>query len=306
MNTGIIPDFSVVITAYNKSGFVGKTIESVLNQSYQDFEIIVVDDGSTDNTKEAISSFKDERIKYIYQINSGLPACARNAGMSLARGNYIALLDGDDLWHMEKLKECKEILDINKDISFICHNQRVLYGAKILRQTSVSCCSDDMYSRLLFKGNCLYPSAIVIRRSVFFDDGVSFSESKDLFTIEDYEYWLRLSQRYKFLFLPNILGYYRVSEEGIYFTNIEENTNNMLKLLAMHFNQIKQKDKKQQKLIHKRYSGVMSGSGRVYQHRRQFKEARAWYLRALREYPLNYKAGICYLAALINIRILYR
>ena len=306
MITGQVPDFSVVITVYNKGAFIGQAIESVLNQSYRNFEIIIVDDGSTDTTKNVIHSFSDNRIRYIYQENSGLPACARNAGMMLARGSYIALLDGDDFWHRNKLYECKKVLDTNKDISLVCHNEYVLYDGKILRHTSSAPYAEGMYFRLLFNGNCLYPSAVVIRRSIFFDDGFNFSEEKNLFTVEDYEYWLRLSQRYEFYLLPDILGYYRVSEGGIYLTNIDENTKNMLDLLERHFNKVMHKTKEQQNLIHKRYSGVMSAAGRIYQHRKKFKESRAWYLKAIKEFPLNYKAGICYLAALLNIRVLYR
>ncbi|MDD5136888.1 MAG: glycosyltransferase, partial [Candidatus Omnitrophica bacterium] len=208
------PDISVIIVAYNHARYLGQAIRSVLDQTFDDLEVIVFDDGSRDNTKEVVSSFHDKRIKYYHQENSGLPANGRNSGMKLAAGKYIALMDGDDFWYKEKLERCKEALDSMRDVDLVCHNEAIMYEEKILRYTSYGPYQDDMYSRLLFKGNCLHTSAVVIRRKVFFDDNVRFCEDRDLFAVEDYEYWLRLSKRYKFYFLPDVLGCYRVTEEG--------------------------------------------------------------------------------------------
>ena len=98
------------------------------------------------------------------------------------------------------------MLDEMKDVHLICHNEAVLYNGKILRNTSYGPYEEDMYSRLLFKGNCLHSSAVMMRREVFFDDNYRFCEDKDLFAIEDYEYWLRLSKKYRFYFLEEILA----------------------------------------------------------------------------------------------------
>lgn len=300
------PDFSVVISAYNKAGFLGEAIKSVLAQTCPDFELIIIDDGSTDNTKGIVDSFSDKRIRYYYQENSGLPASARNKGMSLARGKYIALLDADDFWYKDKLARCKTVLDENKDIALVCHNEAVVYGNRVLRHTRCGPYVDDMYSRILFKGNCLHPSAVALRHGIFFDDQMHFTEEKSLFAIEDYEYWLQLSRRYKFCFLNDILGCYRINEEGIFLRNIERTTPALLNLLNYHFSRIPQKTLSQQILMRRRLSAVMSSAGRLYQHRRQFAKAREWYIKAIKEYPFNYKARICYLAALLNIRIIYR
>jgi len=105
------PTVSVIIPAYNQANFIGKAIESVLRQTYQDFEIIVIDDGSTDNTEEITRGFKDKRVKYIkkYKKNRGI-SVARNIGIKTARGKYIALLDSDDEWLPEKLDKQINIL----------------------------------------------------------------------------------------------------------------------------------------------------------------------------------------------------
>lgn len=278
----------------------------MLNQTCEDFELIVVDDGSTDGTKEAISSFSDRRIRYVHQQNSGLPACARNRGMTIARGNFIALLDGDDYWYARKLERCKQIFGQRSDIDLVCHNEDIVYNDKVLRRTSYGPYAEDMHSRLLFKGNCLHPSAVTIRRRVFFDDGFKFCEDKALFTIEDYEYWLRLSAKYRFYFLPDILGCYRVTENGIFMAGGDANTLNMLKLLDSHFAWISDRSGKAGKMIDSRRSSVMSAAGRMYHHKNDFQKSRQWYLDAIKEYPLNYKAYIGFMAASLGLRIIYK
>ena len=95
---------SVIIPTYNRSSFLKEAIQSVLNQSYNNFEIIVIDDGSEDETEKVIQSFNDSRIKYLKREHTGSPAFIRNQGMKIAKGEYIAFLDSDDLWFPHKLK----------------------------------------------------------------------------------------------------------------------------------------------------------------------------------------------------------
>jgi glycosyltransferase involved in cell wall biosynthesis len=305
MTTMIRSEFSVVITAYNKGAFIVQAIESILSQTFGDLEVIVIDDGSTDGTASAVAAINDPRVKYHYQENSGLPAIARNTGIKLSSGKYIVLLDGDDYANSDKLARCKEVLDRERDADLVCHNLAVVYNGKTLRTTDFGPGEDDMYSKLLFYGNCLGPSAVAIRREVFFEDGLWFSEDKDLRAIEDYEYWIRLSMRHKFYFIPDVLGYYRVSDSGIYLGSIEPNTSNMLKLLDSHFAAMENKSLFCRIGIRKRRSQVMSAAGRMYSHKREFGHARRWYLKALAEYPMNYKAAICYITALAGLRLTY-
>lgn len=299
-------DFSVIISAYNKGRFITEAIHSVLNQTCQNFEIIIIDDGSIDNTRELVNSIKDCRIRYIYQENSGLPAISRNQGMSLSRGRCISFLDGDDFWHPEKLAKTKRVLDDNSDIRLVCHNEGVIYQDKVLRRTSFGPYVKDMYFRLLFQGNCLHPSAVTIRREVFFVDQMKFAEERDLCAIEDYEYWLRLAQKYRFYFLPDILGWYRVSDASIYLASAESNTTNLLKLLDGHFARFKPWNADLSGKIKKRRSAVMCAAGRIYQHKNNFQESKKWYTNAIKEYPFNYKAILGYIVAMLKVRIIYR
>ena len=300
------PEMSVVIAAYNHGKYIRKTIESVLKQTLQDFEIIVLDDGSKDDTRDVVSGIKDGRIRYFYQQNSGLPACGRNNGMSKACGKYISLLDGDDFWHEEKLERSRRALEEHKDAALVCHNESVVYHDKILRNTSYGPYQEDMYLKLLFGGNCLHTSAVTMRREIFFEDGCRFAEDKYLFTIEDYEYWLRLSKSYRFYFMPEVLGSYRVTETGAFLSAGEANAVNMLRLLDSHFNKIDPVSSKLRQMIKKRRSSIMGAAGRVHHHKKNFKDSKDWYMKAIREYPANYKAYIGLMASALGIRILYR
>ena len=121
---------SIVLPSFNRARILPKAVESILRQTYQDFELIIVDDGSSDNTREVVNSFNDDRIVYVHQENAG--ACvARNNGINHARGEYIAFQDSDDIWHEDKLeKQLKILQDKNADIVF-CRMNRMSDGKKI-------------------------------------------------------------------------------------------------------------------------------------------------------------------------------
>ena len=121
---------SIVLPSFNRAQVLSKAVESILRQTYKDFELIIVDDGSTDNTADVVKNFNDDRIVYVRQENAG--ACvARNNGIEHSRGEYIAVQDSDDIWHEDKLeKQLKTIQDKNADIVF-CRMNRMSGGKKI-------------------------------------------------------------------------------------------------------------------------------------------------------------------------------
>lgn len=111
------PTFSVVIPAYNVEAYIGETLDSVFKQTFSDFEIIVVNDGSTDSTKETIHQFHDPRLR-LYNVNNGGVSRARNYGIDLAQGEYIAFLDGDDIWHESHLEAAARFFSEHPDIKW--------------------------------------------------------------------------------------------------------------------------------------------------------------------------------------------
>lgn len=116
------PTFSIVTITYNRAHLIKETIQSVLNQTYQNFEHIIIDDGSTDNTEEIIADFNDKRIKYFKYPKSGILSYLRNEGVKKTKGELVAILDSDDIWRSDKLQVVKDVFLGNEDVLFVIHN----------------------------------------------------------------------------------------------------------------------------------------------------------------------------------------
>ncbi|MCT4587344.1 MAG: glycosyltransferase family 2 protein [Carboxylicivirga sp.] len=112
-----MPFFSVIIPMYNSEQYIGNTLQSVLNQEYDDFEVIVIDDGSTDNGSKVVESFNDKRIKLVSKVNGGVSS-ARNRGIKEANGRYIAFLDSDDIWYPNHLKAAYYFFKVNAEVKW--------------------------------------------------------------------------------------------------------------------------------------------------------------------------------------------
>ena len=186
-----MPLVSVIIPAFNRSAFLKEAIESVLKQTCQQFELIVIDDGSTDNTSEILSHF-DGKIIPLHTSHTG-PSAARNSGIHAARGDYIAFLDSDDLWLPEKLKAQIDFFS-NHPEARICQTEEIWVRSGIRVNPKKK---HKKYSGWIFE-KCLplcmvSPSAVMIHKSVFEKVGL-FDEV--LVACEDYDLWLRISPRY--------------------------------------------------------------------------------------------------------------
>ena len=185
------PRVSVIIPTYNRGWIIKEAIDSVLAQEFKDFELIVVDDGSTDNTLEILDSFQCN-IKVLRQSNTGVSA-ARNRGIATASGHFIAFLDSDDLWLPKKLARQVDFFSSNPD-AYICQTE------EIWLRNNVRVNPKKRHKKpwgMIFEPSlalCLVsPSAVMIRRSLFEKVG-GFDET--LPACEDYDLWLRISCRY--------------------------------------------------------------------------------------------------------------
>jgi len=184
-------EVSIIIPTYNRGWIIKEAIESVLAQDFIDFELIVVDDGSTDNTSEILDSYRED-ITVFRQNNKGVSA-ARNRGLSEASGRFIAFLDSDDLWLPKKLSRQVDFFNSNPD-ALICQTEElwVRNNMRINPKKRHKKLSGMIFERSL--ALCLIsPSAVMIRRSLFDEIGV-FDET--LPVCEDYDLWLRISCRY--------------------------------------------------------------------------------------------------------------
>ena len=201
---------SVIMPTYNNSKFIESSIQSVLNQTYKKWELIIVDDCSTDNTYDLIKNIIDERIIYIkLDINSGHPSTPRNIAIDRAQGTFIAFLDSDDMWFTEKLEKQVEFMLKNKiDFSFTSYNVISENNDKMIRTEKAP--NRLNYNQLLksCKIGCL---TVVYRRD--------FNKEKYFIPNvgqEDYIYWLDLLKSIPYCYgMPEILANYRQSKNSV-------------------------------------------------------------------------------------------
>lgn len=209
-----LPTVSVIIPTYNRADFLARAVKSVLNQSFKNFELIIVDDGSTDNTGETAKRFQkeDSRVKYVWQKNSGTPASSQNTGIRNARGEYVAFLDDDDEWLRNKLEKQialfqnskKQNLGIVGCGSFIIKNDK----AAIYKFSKI----ENILKSLLEKSVFMSNSATVIKNDVFAKVGL-FDEKFKLFSNRDM--WLKICLEYGFDFVDEPLYRYYVHTGNI-------------------------------------------------------------------------------------------
>ena len=228
------PLVSVVTPAYNAGPYIQDAIQSVLRQTHRNFEHIIVDDGSADNTAEAVRSFTDPRIKYFYQKNSGQSA-ARNAAIAAAKGKYVALLDADDIFYPEKLEGQVAYMEAHPDCEFcyskihhFFHNDPTKKYYFALEHPS-----GYLFDELLVS-NFINPLSAMVRRDVFAKHGAF----EPRFRWADEQYlWLKLAyKKVKFCYLDKALGACRLHSESFtnrpfYFQGSQEQCLDILRLM---------------------------------------------------------------------------
>jgi glycosyltransferase involved in cell wall biosynthesis len=186
-----MPKVSVIIPTYNRGSFIGSTIESILNQTYKDFEVIVIDDGSTDDTEERVKVF-GKKVRYIYQENSG-PSAARNNAIRNAKGKYIAFCDSDDRFLPKKLeKQMKFIRKHNKCRFLYTYYYNVNAAGEITKlRKPVSCENQEHLQYCLFiRKFTIRTSTLLVHRDCFKKAGL-FNEK--YWYSQDWDMWLRLA-----------------------------------------------------------------------------------------------------------------
>ena len=210
---GCVMKISVIIPAYNSATYIDECIQSVLYQTYKAHQIIVVDDGSTDCTSNVISKFKNE-IEYIYQPNSG-PSCARNKGVALSTGDWIAFLDSDDVWMPDKLE---------KQVNYMRNRSSVkLVVTDMFEGQHVDCeristfnnfegiMEGHIFERLL-KSSYIYTPTVLVEKNVLLEFG-GFNVSMNM--MEDLDLFLRIAHKYEIGVLDELLVFRRRHSQNI-------------------------------------------------------------------------------------------
>ncbi len=209
---------SVVIPLYNKENLIGNTIQTVLNQTYQDFEIVVINDGSTDNSFAEVEKINDSRIRLINQKNAGVSA-ARNRGIQEAEGEYLAFLDADDKWHPDYLESIEKLTKAYPDCDVFTARYQFIdeYGdirPAILRGIELNCSScilDNYFHVACISHPPLWTSAVVVSHAALISVGsfpIGVTTGEDLLT------WAKLALKYKIALCNNVLATYYTPTTG--------------------------------------------------------------------------------------------
>lgn len=208
-NKQVNPTLSVVIPYYNRVHTLPRALQSVLDQTFTDYEIITVDDGSIDDSFDYVERFKNENptllIKNVKQQNAG-PSVARNVGIKLARGEYIAFLDSDDSWHEQKLALQYDFMKRHPGIKMTGtgHAVCVTTGDCVAHNSQSGMYRPANYRRMLFKVFFCMPT-IMVHRTVFFDDNIWFREGKN--HAEDLLFFLRVVDKHQAGRIEKTLAY---------------------------------------------------------------------------------------------------
>lgn len=232
---------SIIMPVYNSSKYLDRSIQSVINQTYSNYELVIVDDGSTDNSKDIITKYRSNvnTIKYIYEENKGI-AGARNTGINNANGDYIALLDADDTWRRDKLESCVNAISNNLSVGFIYsafnvidENDKILYSSIL----DINATPDDIFKNLVLRKINIAAVTVLFRKKCCDSVGI-FDESKEIMGVDDRDLWIRISSKYKCLYIPKILASWRKHPQnysGQKDIMIQARINQLHKLLLSNF-----------------------------------------------------------------------
>lgn len=221
-----MPKVSVVVTTFNRKESLTQTISSILTQTFQDFELIVVDNFSNYDFFALINSFRNDKIIPVQNQNNGIIAKNRNIGIIMSKGDYIAFCDDDDIWVCNKLEEQIKVLN-QSECDLVYSNMYFFKGeiSNIVKKTSnkkIYCLGD------LIKRNHVNTSTVIVRKSKY----LIFPEDSLLVSIEDYALWLNLCIKgFVFEFIPQPLVYFRIGDLNISNRNWKINH---LRLIYLH------------------------------------------------------------------------
>jgi glycosyltransferase involved in cell wall biosynthesis len=278
-----MPKVSVIIPTHNRIHFLTGAIESVLNQTFQDVEIIVIDDGSTDSTKEIVGTYIQRnpgKISYYYQPKKGV-SVARNTGIGYSKGEFIAFLDSDDMWLPHKLE--KQIRTISQESVGFAYSYAYVdeENRKTSKMKPFSPALD--FNDLFLKEKSIITSTVLIRKEYLHEVGL-FDES--IGVAEDYDLWARILLKYKAYFIPEPLVIYRKHDK-----NISDDTEQMLVNGIAIFQKFQKNDTIPKKEVDKKLSYKHYQLGKLYYEENYCRKSAIQFAKAINKFPL---IGLCF------------
>lgn len=304
---------SVILTTYNGAsrGYLKEAIESVLNQTYSDYELLLVDDGSSDQTLKMCTPYlKQNKIFLIQQKNQG-PSAARNHGIKKARGEYICFLDDDDVWEATKLEEqvlfLKTMEKKFNNVGMIDTNLKKINAKGNFLKIFKAENNGDVFEKLFFQNTVAGPSSVMIKKTVL--DSVGGFEDNSYCSIksaEDYDLWLKIAAKYKIFSLNRPLVRYRVHLNNLS-ANIQNQSEAHLNVLRHHLQNapvfVKQKTNQ---LFYSVYVGYAKSffSSHAYKKFRQYIIIASSYKKI--SFILKIKYFLSFFPPIINLLLLFK
>lgn len=288
------PKISVIIPTYNRVTFLKKAVQSILNQTFPNLELIVVDDESTDNTQQAINKLRDTRIRLIKKAHGG-QASSLNLGLSKAQGKYICFCDDDDKYLPEKLELCINFLESNQqyDACYTAFYFRLPNKKVIIKRFKHD---DSFFFERLFSKGFLFINSMMFRRSVFSKIGRFNGHIK---IGNDYDLLLRiaaLGKPFGYIDVPTVI-YNRHSAS---MTFDRKAMYSVISLLKKNFKKLE--NSVHQSFDHKIISSILFREGKYYFWQQQFQKARKFLIKAIVSYPFNKRPYIFLPFTFLGIR----
>jgi len=286
-----MPKISVLIPVYNGAKFLNESILSVLRQTFTDFEIVVVDDGSTDQTKnivEEISALFPNKIHYSYQDNQGV-SLARNAAINLSQGRFLAFLDSDDYWLPNHLEEQIKVIENNIDIGLVHSNiSQISEDGKFIKipQRKKQYLSGSIFEYLFLRKANIACSTSLFRKDCCEAIGL-FDPFLTKLGCEDRDYWLRIAQRFKIVYIDKVLTSYRINSQGM-----SKNIDNMFKARLYIVDKYCPVNGKNHRLRNQALAKIYRDLGDDYLLTGKNLEARIQYNKAIKFNPFVFRTWI--------------
>ena len=224
--------FSVVISLFNKEGYIKNTLDSVFKQSFKDFEVIIVNDGSTDRSIEVVSTFTDKRLKILNKKNEGA-STARNLGIQAAKYEFIALLDGDDIWYPNHLENLKKLIGNYPKCGLYCtayetlyYNKKIVKGKFLEIDDSFNGIVSDYFTSSLVN-SMASSSSVAIPKMIFKNYG---KFDTNIRSGQDTEFWIKIALNENVAFTSNISARIIISDQGNHLSQSDKRNDRLMVL----------------------------------------------------------------------------
>ena len=292
-----IPAISIVIPTYNHAEYLQQALQSVIDQTFHDWEAIIVNNFSDDATLQIIEQFNEPRFRVINFRNHGIIAASRNEGIRNSLAPVIAFLDSDDTWYKDKLSKCMS--EFENGAKVVCHGENWISDSSVPRAIFYGLAEKATYKNLLFRGNCISTSATLVNREVL-EQLAGFSENPSFITAEDYELWMRISlATTNFVFVHEILGEFRRHGESAS-SSVDKHLAAEIAVINHHVQQMRPSFMVFTRARHRRAKAFYS-AGRTHMRGESTGLALSFFAKALLQSPIFFRTYVAITLTLINL-----